>query len=103
LATPLSKNDRTYISALWPTGVATDRREELRSRMAERWLRGHDAAGGYKARPVWTYFELAEAHQWLYLGEQQKLWQVLHWFWDHQDSPGLYTWGEGEGEENSFG
>jgi len=26
----------------------------------------------------------------------------LRWFWDNQASPGLYTWWEGAGEENSF-
>jgi hypothetical protein len=26
----------------------------------------------------------------------------LEWFWKHQASPGLFTWWEGKGEENTF-
>lgn len=53
--------------------------------------------------PLWTYFDLAETHQWLFLDRLDRTWATLNWFWDHQSSPGLYTWWEGKGEENSFG
>ncbi len=36
-------------------------------------------------------------------GQSERAWQTLRWFWDHQASPGLYTWWEGRGEENTFG
>ena len=41
-------------------------------------------------------------HQWVLLGEPDRVWQNLEWFWSEQTSPGLYTWWEGTGEENSF-
>ncbi len=36
------------------------------------------------------------------LGEPQAAWRDLQWFWEHQASPGLFTWWEGSGEENTF-
>lgn len=100
---PWSDNDRTYISALWPSWVATEKRQDLASFADARWKARHDPAGAYNKVPLWTYFELAEAHQWLFLGRQDRAWSTVQWFWNHQSSPGLYTWWEGEGEENSFG
>lgn len=100
---PLSNNDRTYISALWPTWVASEKRQGLQKQLSDRWTNRHDAADIYKVSPLWTYFELAEAHQWLFLGRYDRTWSTIKWFWNNQSSPGLYTWWEGQGEENSFG
>jgi len=36
------------------------------------------------------------------LDRPDRVWKHLQWFWDHQTSPGLYTWWEGTGEENTF-
>jgi hypothetical protein len=55
-----------------------------------------------KNRPLWTYFTVAEAHQWLVLGQPERAGNDLRWFWDNQASPGLFTWWEGKGEENTF-
>lgn len=101
--TPLSDNDRTYISSLWPGWIATDRLDHLLHNLDQRWTDRHDAMGRYKAAPLWTYFELAEAHQWLFLNRGDRVWSTIEWFWDHQSSPGLYTWWEGEGDEDYFG
>ncbi|MCS6264018.1 MAG: hypothetical protein H8K11_09700 [Nitrospira sp.] len=101
-ATPLTDNDRTYISALWPSWVAGEQRQTLADRAERRWQSRRDAIGNYKTAPLWTYFELAEAHQWLFLDHPDRAWSTMQWFWDHQSSPGFYTWWEGEGEENSF-
>ncbi len=95
-------NPRTYISALWPSWVAVEKRQELQKSLDDRWKARWDPHGDYNIKPLWTYFELAEAHQSLFLGHSKRVWDILHWFWDHQASPGLYTWWEGTGEENSF-
>jgi hypothetical protein len=68
-----------------------------------RWTQLHDSAGQPRTWPLWTYFDLAEAHQWLLLGAPDRAWQVLTWFWEHQSSPGLYTWWEGDDEGNTLG
>jgi hypothetical protein len=98
-------NERTYISALWPSGVAdtADGPARLLGALADRRASLWDSAGGRREPPLWTYFDLAEAHQWLRLGRPDETWSVLRWYWDHQESPGLYTWSEDSTEGNSFG
>jgi len=100
---PFTENDRTFISALWPSWMATATRPALELLAEQRWQARHDETGAYLTPPLWTYFELAETHQWLFLDRPDRTWATLNWFWDHQSSPGLYTWWEGKGEENSFG
>jgi len=34
--------------------------------------------------------------------EPKRVWENLQWFWNEQTSPGLYSWWEGTGEENTF-
>ncbi len=88
-------DDRTYISALWPSAVAADAESALAVRLETRWGRMRDAAGGYRVKPLYTYFPIAEAHQWLLLDRPERVWPTLRWFWDHESSPGLHTWWEG--------
>ncbi|WP_374877063.1 DUF6080 domain-containing protein [Microseira sp. BLCC-F43] len=100
---PESNNERTYINSLWPTWVATSHKDALLQRLQERWTKLRDAQGEFRQTPLWTYFNIAEAHQWLFLKQPERVWSTLRWFWHHQASPGLYTWWEGKGEENTFG
>jgi hypothetical protein len=99
---PERRDARTYISALWPTGVAASDTQAFARRLAERWAVQRDETGAFRSRPHWTYFDLDETHQWLMLGDTERVWKTLDWFWKHQTSPGLYTWWEGEEEENRF-
>jgi hypothetical protein len=94
-------NERTFMSALWPTWIAGTDCEPFRRALAERWETLH-GRGAYPERPLWTYFTIGEAHQWLFLGQPDKVWQTLRYFWNNQCSPGLYTYWEGRGEENAF-
>jgi hypothetical protein len=101
LRSPDAANDRTYISGLHPTWIVSDR-DLYMEQLAQRRARSHDEQGMLKSHPLWTYFHLAEAHQWLALGAPELAWNDLRWFWNHQASPGLFTWWEGDGEENTF-
>jgi len=94
------QNGRSYVNALWPSGVAD--KDIFFQKLENRWNESHDADGRPRGKPLWTYFTLAEAHQWLFSDRPEKAWAVLRWFWEHQASPGLYTWWEGRGEENTF-
>jgi hypothetical protein len=97
-------NDRTLASAQWPTWMladSSDLKKAYLSELNQRWHASRDAAGGYLQRPEWTYFEFAQAHQWLLLGHPDKAWETLDWFLRHQSSAGLYSWWEGVGEENT--
>ncbi len=100
-AGPEATNDRTFICGLYPTWIVADR-EAYQIRLAARRAASHDRNGQFGEKPRWTYFSLAEAHQWLALGQAARVWDDLGWFWTHQASPGLYTWWEGNGEENTF-
>ena len=94
-------NERTYICGLYPTWVVSNR-DAFQTRLAARRTQSHDGEDRLKDKPLWTYFNVAEAHQWLALGQPDKAWDDLRWFWDNQASPGLFTWWEGKGEENTF-
>jgi len=96
-------NERTYICSFWPDYIALPIKEKYLVKATANRLRLFDSAGLYKEKPLWTYFSFSEAHQWLYLRQPEQVWPVLEYFWAHQCSPGLYTWWEGNGEENTSG
>ena len=98
---PESEDDRTYISGLWPTWVAANQKDAFLQALQARWTKLRDAQGNFRKTPLWTYFDIAEAHQWLFLNQPDRAWTTMRWFWDHQASPGVYTWWEGKGEENT--
>jgi hypothetical protein len=99
---PESNNDRTYANGFWPTGVAGSFTNTLQEALQSRWHKLRTENGAFREPPLWTYFDLGEAHQWLWLNRSDRVWQTLRWFWDHQTSPGLYTWWEGDQAENDF-
>jgi hypothetical protein len=103
------EDDRSAIIGLWPSNIAGNDPVRYSSLLAEQWNRAHDSSDNPKQRPLWTYFTIANAHEWL-LEEpagipeaREHVWKTIDWFWANQTSPGLYTWWEGAGEENSFG
>jgi hypothetical protein len=96
-----SDNERTYICGLHPAWIVSNV-EGFRRHLQARRRKSHDAEDRFKETPLWTYFSVAEAHQWLVLGQPERTWNDLHWFWDKQASPGLFTWWEGKGEENTY-
>jgi hypothetical protein len=97
-----SGNARTAICGLHPTWVVANQ-QAYSDLLSQRRARSHGADGQLKERPLWTYFEVATAHQELLLGHPNRAWNDLEWFWRNQASPGLFVWWEGQGEENSFG
>src|SRR5207244_7957095 len=94
-------NERTYVCGLDPTWVVSDK-GPFEKKLAERRAKSHDPEDGLKDKPLWTYFNVAEAHQWLMLGQPDKAWTDLRWFWDSLASPGLCTWWGGKDEESTF-
>jgi hypothetical protein len=96
-------NDRTFATGLWPTWIASSAKDAFRRGLEARWERVHDADGAFRTKPLWTYIELAGAHQWLLLGRPDRAWATLRWFWANQASPGLFTWWEDETEGNAYG
>jgi hypothetical protein len=103
LLTSEHENERTFTSGLWPTYVGANSIAAFTQLLDRHWNAEHDPSGEYRTKPLWTYFDIAYAHQWLLLNREDRTWQTLSWFLDRQSAPGLYTWWEGEGEENNFG
>jgi hypothetical protein len=94
LKAPEWQQERTYMSGLWPTWAAAPDKAAYREHLQQR--------SDPRQYLPWTYFSAAMTHQWLLLDEPERVWENLQWFWNEQTSPGLYTWWEGKGEENTF-
>jgi hypothetical protein len=86
------EDHHAFTNGLWPTGMAVAARDAYRQKLDDRFSVRRDANGGYRAPVRSTYLEVAEAHQWLFAERADRVWSTLQWLWDHQASPGLYTW-----------
>jgi hypothetical protein len=96
----LAMNDRTAISGLWPSEIAPV--QPFARLMERRWQKQEIDWSTPSYRPRWTYFVVAEAHQWLRLGRVERVWTVLERLWDRQPAPGLYTLWEGNGPDGGL-
>lgn len=94
-------NTRSLAVALDPTGLARGV-PRFGEALDANWGATRTVDGAFQTPPLWTYFELAKARQWLHLGRPERARTTVEWFWNHAPSPGLYTLWEGEGEENSL-
>ncbi len=95
-----AENERTYMSGIWPSWIV---KPDFGPYIEAMRKRNFGKGAMLSERPLWTYFTVAEAHQWLFIGKTEPIWRTLHYFWLNQCSPGLYTYWEGKGEENTFG
>ena len=69
---PDEPEERTWMSGLWPTWIATDRAAYLEG-LDSQWNANWDAAsGGFRQLPLWTYFTFSFAHQYLFLDHPQR-------------------------------
>jgi len=102
LTGPEAGNELSAICGLHPTWVVKDR-AAYREVLGRHRAKTQDAAGWLAGASSRTAFQVAGAHQALLLGQPDEAWDDLEWFWRHQASPGLYTWWEGRGEDNTFG
>jgi hypothetical protein len=98
---PADDDADSFIAGIWPTWIAADHgkfRKGLDKLPDNDW----DATQKrFRENPEWTYFDFSFAHQFLFLEQSRRTWDMLEWFWNHQPSPGLYSWWEGSGEENN--
>lgn len=98
---PAAIEPRTYSFSLWPAGIPANL-DSFVYNLQSRWTQARDAQGKFRAHPFWPSMDLAETHQWLLLGRPQFAMSTVEWFWKNQASPGLYTWWEGDGEDDVF-
>lgn len=96
------KNPRDVTSALWPTLWASKADPLIRERFQDFWNRVRFKSGNYSPEKLWTYFEAGQAHNYIFLGDREKAWVSIEHFLSNHIAPGLYTYNEGSGDENSF-
>lgn len=97
--------ERSVNSVLWPTRSWESAPDVVEAGFNAWWdsHRGNEEA--YRPENYWLYFELAQAHNALLLGQPEKAWQVLQYRLSNQDVPGLFGWREGRdgvGTENAI-
>lgn len=96
-----NKNDRDTNSAFWPTGWASHDDEAVRRGFEAFWETVRCPNGVYTREPMWTYFEAGQAHNYMLLGQPERTWVTIEHFLTEQIAPGLYTYSEGNSDENS--
>jgi hypothetical protein len=95
------KNERDLVCAIWPTEWASADDALIRERFDLWWDTVRYPQGSHHPERLWTYFEIGTAHNYMRLGQRERTWVSLDYALDHHTAPGLYTWPEGEKDENS--
>jgi len=92
-------------SLLWPTRAWEHEPGAIAATFDAWWLEQRGTTDAFLPEPLWLYFEFAQAHNALLLGQVGRAWDVLDYRLRHQDVPGLYGWregGNGEGTRNAI-
>lgn len=98
------EHDRTTNSLLWPTQAWAGHLDLIRDPFNRWWDNNRGDGDHFKAEPYWLYFEEAQAHNALLMGQRERAWTAMDYRLRHQDLPGLFGWregGEGVGTENA--
>lgn len=94
-------NERDLVAALWPCEWSNAENEALREVYDNWWDTTRCPDGTYSPERLWTYFPVGEAHNYLLLGQRERTWQTIEWYFANQSAPGTYGWSEGNRDENS--
>ena len=95
------EDDRDVTGSLWPTGWARADDPVILRGFQTFWDTVRFPGGTHMPEPEWTYFEAGQAHNYLLLGQREKAWVSIEMFLTRHAAPGLYTYHEGIGDENS--
>ncbi len=87
--------ERTLVNPLWPSRAWEDTPEQIEEGFNSWWHKNRGSEDDYHPEPYWLYFEFAQAHNALLLGQRERAWRSLDYRLHHQDVPGLYGWREG--------
>lgn len=99
---PQFGNERDTCVSPWPTGIYQEDTEKIRSLFIEWYDKNRlNQDGTRKAEELWTYFEAAQIHNAILLGEKERAWKCLDGFLDDPKWQGMsiYTesvWGATE-------
>lgn len=87
--------ERTVNSLIWPTRVWEYDLDQIEVGFNAWWNQYRGTEDAYQPEPYWLYFEFAQAHNALFFGQRERVWQVIQYRLSNQDTPGLYGWREG--------
>jgi len=99
--TPELQGIYSFSVALWPSEVFDP--ETVREEFDIWWKTWRCRDGEYNVAWDWSYFECAQGHNYLRLGEWDRYAAILKRFRDHQDVPGLYGYNEGKNSVKTDG
>jgi hypothetical protein len=94
-ATNMGKDERDFACAVWPTRAFNPDDPIVKRAFEKRWQQMTTDTGRYELRSEWSYFDIANAHTQLWMGERDRMWQILGYYLKHQHAPGMYLWREG--------
>jgi hypothetical protein len=92
--TPVSQGIYSFGVALWPTHAFDA--QTVRKEFDTWWKTWRCPRGIYNIAWDWTYFEAAQAHNYLFLGDWERFHIMLERYFRYQDVPGLYGYNEGK-------
>ncbi len=90
------EHERTANSLLWPTHAWESNPGYVEEPFNRWWAKNRGSGDSdYQPELYWLYFEYAQAHNALLLGQRERAFRVVRYRLQHQDLPGLYGWREG--------
>ena len=95
------QNERDTCAAFAPSGWADKEDAFLAAAFEAYWNRKWCPGGVQTHEPLWTYFEVGDARNRVLIGERDRAWAILDHYLDNHTFQGVYTWKEGEKDENS--
>ncbi len=87
------QNERDFVCAIWPTHAFSPTDDEIVQRYETWWHQVRlQGKGEYLPEPLWKYFEIGQAHNYLLLGEREKTLQTVEYYLSHHDVYQLFGW-----------
>jgi hypothetical protein len=88
-------------TVFFPCGWGDLENEDILKEYENYWNNYLCPQGKIHHEPLWTYLEMCDTRNRLILGQRERVWKVLEHFFNNQSCPGMYTWHEGNKDENS--
>jgi hypothetical protein len=91
----LGDNERDFAAIVWPTRMFRPDAGNVKKCYEKRWEGIINGEGKYELKTEWTYFDMADAHNRLFMGQKDRMWDILSWYLNNQNAKGMYLWKEG--------
>ncbi|ANE45402.1 hypothetical protein SY83_02645 [Paenibacillus swuensis] len=86
-------NERDVTCAIWPTQAFSPDDVFVQEKFESWWQKNRlQGKAAYNPEPLWKYFELGQAHNYLLLGDAEKALQTVHYYLEHHYVNNLFGW-----------